>query len=87
MKVKFFLRFGVGPWVRFVYSSRFARKYLLHRRGLRILDAGFGGGDYIAWLGGRLPQATLVGYDTSAGRTYSNNFEAAILICAEIPKR
>ena len=77
MKVRrLFTSASVGPWVRFIYFSRRARKYLFHRRNLRVLDAGFRGGEYIAWLGERLPQATLVGYDTAVG-IYSNNLESA----------
>lgn len=77
VSVRHFLRFSVGSWVRFVYFSRFARKYLLGRGDLRVLDAGSGSGEYIAWLGKRLPEASLIGYDTSAGSTYSKNFELA----------
>lgn len=33
MNVRFFLTAGVGAWVRFLYLRRFARKYLLRRRG------------------------------------------------------
>lgn len=76
--LKNYTTFGVGPWVRFLYFRRFVRRYLLHRRGLRILDAGFGSGDHIGWLGRHPPpNASLVGYDTSVGTTYANNAELA----------
>lgn len=42
-----------------------------------VLDAGFGGGEYLGWLARRLPEASLVGYDTSTGNTYSSNLERA----------
>jgi len=74
---RLFVSAGVGPWVRFVYFSRFVNKYLRDHRDLRILDAGFGRGEYITWLAGRLPDASLVGYDISAGNTYTDNFELA----------
>lgn len=76
--IRAYLTFGVGPWVRFVYFRQFVRSYLIRRRSLKILDAGFGNGDHIGWLGEQcLPDTSLVGYDISAGNTYANNLEMA----------
>jgi len=77
MNVKFFLSSGVGSWIRFIYFYRFVRKYVPRSHNLLVLDAGFGNGGYIAWLGRYLRKASLVGYDTSVGSTYKSNFELA----------
>lgn len=71
---RFYLKSGVGGWLRYLYFRQFTRRYLSRVLPLTILDAGFGHGDYLAWVGEQFPTALVTGYDLAATHTYADNF-------------
>ena len=71
--VRWCLLGGVGPWVRMLHFDRFVRRYIRPLAAPRILDAGCGAGDHLAWVAQRVPRGELVGIDLSRGSTYATN--------------